>query len=120
MGNYPDCQGFTGRMEPMRAMHVKMMAAKTPSGRAAAMQEQIALMQRGMTMMRGMQDSSTKRTDMMQMMMDRKSDDITDEHKPPTWLPRSALKARTVVGCHQPMYRSIRVVASRLIDTDTP
>jgi len=69
------------QMQTMHAMHEKMMNAKTPQERAALMDEQMKVMQNGMSMMEMMGGSSSrmpmssghasieKRMDMMQMMM---------------------------------------------------
>ncbi|AOJ27687.1 MULTISPECIES: hypothetical protein [Burkholderia] len=69
------------QMQAMRVMHEKMMNAKTPEERAALMDEQMKVMQNGMSMMEmmgppssGMPMSSRRgsmemRMDMMQMMM---------------------------------------------------
>ncbi|WP_322072544.1 hypothetical protein [Burkholderia cepacia] len=69
------------QMQAMRAMHEKMMNAKTPEERAALMDEQMKVMQNGMGMMEMMgthssgmpmssrQGSMEMRMDMMQMMM---------------------------------------------------
>ena len=46
--------------QAMRAMHEKMMAAKTPEERSALMAEHMKTMQDGMTMMNGMQGGSMK------------------------------------------------------------
>lgn len=76
-------------MKSMRAMHEKMMAAKTPDERQALMGEHMKAMQDGMAMMGQMNapdgkggtrmspEMIGKRMDMMQMMMDR------DGMKPP-------------------------------------
>lgn len=65
----PDSSSMSDMMQQMQAMHAKMMAAKTPTERAALLQAHMALMESGMTMMQGMQGASAKRMDMMQMMM---------------------------------------------------
>lgn len=69
------------QMQSMRAMHEKMMNAKTPQERAALMDEQMKVMQNGMNMMGMMganssgmpmssrHESMEKRMDMMEMMM---------------------------------------------------
>ncbi|HHL4078410.1 hypothetical protein [Burkholderia sola] len=69
------------QMQTMRVMHQKMMNAKTPEERAALMDEQMKIMQNGMSMMEMMsahssgmpmssrQGSMETRMDMMQMMM---------------------------------------------------
>lgn len=69
------------QMQTMRVMHEKMMNAKTPQERAALMDEQMKVMQNGMSMMEMMgahtsstpmssrQGSMEMRMDMMQMMM---------------------------------------------------
>ncbi|WP_321802760.1 hypothetical protein [Burkholderia sp. BCC1993] len=69
------------QMQAMRAMHEKMMNAKTPQERAALMDEQMKVMQNGMSMMEMMgarssgmpmssrHESMEMRMDMMQMMM---------------------------------------------------
>lgn len=68
----PDSASVSDTIQQMQAMHATMMV-KTPAERAALMQKHMALMQSGMSMMQGMQGSSAKRMDMMQMMMDRMS-----------------------------------------------
>lgn len=82
------------QMQAMRAMHEKMMSAKTPDERRALMAEQMKIMQDGMGMMSqsgmgmgmgGMadmqQNSGTlaKRMDMMQMMMQMMMDRLATE-----------------------------------------
>ncbi|QTO46005.1 hypothetical protein [Burkholderia latens] len=69
------------QMQRMREMHEKMMSAKTPQERAALMNEQMKVMQNGMSMMDMMgkdtsrmpmssrHDEMERRMDMMQMMM---------------------------------------------------
>jgi len=69
------------QMQSMRAMHEKMMNAKTPQERAALMDEQMKVMQNGMSTMGMMganssgmpmstrHESMEKRMDMMEMMM---------------------------------------------------
>jgi hypothetical protein len=63
-------------MQDMRAMHEKMMAAKTPAERQALMAEHMKAMQQGMMSMKRMGDDSCKdaagmkmRMNMMDMMM---------------------------------------------------
>ncbi|MDF3080595.1 hypothetical protein [Burkholderia sola] len=68
-------------MQTIRVMHEKMMNAKTPEERAALMDEQMKIMQNGMSMMEMMgthasgmpmasrQGNMEMRMDMMQMMM---------------------------------------------------
>lgn len=46
--------------QAMRAMHEKMMAAKTPEERSALMAEHMKTMQDGMTMMNGMPGGGMK------------------------------------------------------------
>lgn len=82
----PDSAAMSEMMQQMHAMHAKMMAAKTPTDRAALMQEHMAMMQKAMSMMQGMQDLCAQRADMMQMMMqmmmDRMSGPAPEMKKP--------------------------------------
>ena len=94
MGAGAAMPGYSEQMKAMRDMHDKLMAAKTPEERNALMDEQMKLMQNGMSMMGGMggmgpgsmmggkpgdmaarQGMMEQRMDMMQsmmqMMMDR-------------------------------------------------
>ena len=82
----PDSPAMSDMMHQMQSMHAKMMAAKTPAERAALMPAHTAMMQKGMSMMQGMQDVCAARVDMMQMMMqmmmDRMSGPAPEIQKP--------------------------------------
>lgn len=69
------------QMKTMRAMHEKMMSAKTPEERRKLMADHMKAMQDGMNMMKGMPTDMAKqdqmmarRMDMMQMMMEMMMD----------------------------------------------
>ncbi|HHX4056028.1 MAG: hypothetical protein ACN6QT_16355 [Burkholderia contaminans] len=82
------------QMQAMRVMHEKMMNAKTPQERAALMDEQMKVMQNGMSMMEMMgahsssmpmssrQGSMEMRMEMMQMMMQAMMDRQTAREHP--------------------------------------
>ncbi len=50
----PEMARMANHMKAMQDMHDKMMAAKTPEGRNALMEEHMKTMQEGMGMMKGM------------------------------------------------------------------
>ncbi|WP_366887835.1 hypothetical protein, partial [Streptomyces sp. NPDC005476] len=82
------------QMQAMRVMHEKMMNAKTPQERAALMDEQMKVMQNGMSMMEMMgahsssmpmssrQGSMEMSMEMMQMMMQAMMDRQTAREHP--------------------------------------
>ncbi|MCW3657289.1 hypothetical protein K6L27_03815 [Burkholderia cenocepacia] len=82
------------QMQRMRDIHERMMGAKTPQERAALMDEQMKVMQNGMSMMNMMgmdrsrmpmssrHDEMEKRMDMMQMMMQAMMDRQSAQDRP--------------------------------------
>jgi hypothetical protein len=87
----PEVAATSDMMKQMQAMHAKVMAAKTPTERAALMPAHMAMMQNGMAMMQKMQkptggDATSQRMEMMQMMMqmmmDRMPMSMPDGQKP--------------------------------------
>ena len=71
----PSAAGMQGQMKQMRAMHEKMMAAKTPEERQALMADHMKTMKEGMAMMNGMKGGGmpanpAARQRMMEMRMD--------------------------------------------------
>ena len=64
-------------MQQMRAMHEKMMAAKSPAERQALLAEHMKLMQDGMKMMQQQMGSQSGKYDMSAQTMEQRMDMLT-------------------------------------------